>query len=363
MRGLCLAFLMLSVGACVRAMDLPERPGRADGSGNHSDGPGNYVVTTIAGSGVAGYQDGPALQAQFNEPYGIVLDKAGELLIVDKVNCCIRILDVATQQVDTFAGTCGTCGSQDGPAATASFGQGHGIAVDTDGKVYVADTSYHTIRVIENGQVSTHAGSSKGFVDGPATTAQFDAPYGVAVDGAGVVYVADRDNHAIRTVEAGEVTTLAGDGTMGFADGQGAAARFSMPYATVAAEAGTVIVADYGNHRVRSVTAAGQVTTFAGSGVEGFKDGPAAAAELDGPRCVAVDSAGRVYVVDNGNHSIRMIENGQVSTFAGTGEQGTLDGPVSQAEFHDPAGVAVDAAGRVYVTEKQTHVVRVIAPQ
>lgn len=384
MGRLSLAFALLAVTGCVRlmgsravdsdarhdgAVTAPDGPrdGRApdasrDG-GRREDGLQKYVVTTIAGSGVAGFSNGSALLAQFNEPSGIVADNAGSVLIVDKANYCVRALDLAAKQVRTFAGKCGVTGSADGTVAAATFGSAHGIAIDQSGRVYVADSGNQKIRVIHQDTVSTIAGSgSAGFKDGPAFTAMFDAPYGVAVGGASALHVADRNNHRVRAISATGVTTVAGDGTTGFADGAALIARFSLPYAIAAGTSGILYVADYGNRRVRAISS-GQVSTLAGTGASGFQDGPAAAAVFERPRGVAADASGRVYVVDEGNFRIRVVENGKVWTLAGTGVQGTQDGPVSSATLYEPACVAVDSHGRVFFTEKSAHKVRMIAPQ
>jgi len=267
--------------------------------------------------------------------------------------------------VTTFAGS-GSRGSADGPADSARFGWPDGVAVDTAGNVYVGDRDNHRIRKITpQGVVTTLAGAgTPGYADGPGGAAQFKGPLGVAVDAAGNVYVADFENHRIRKVTPqGLVTTLAGSGEAGFADGPAASARFNRPKGVAVDAAGNVYVADFENHRIRKITPVGAVTTLAGSGEAGFIDGPAASARLLHPNGIAVDAAGNIYVAVESNHRIRKITpQGLVMTLAGTGEPSFADGPVGAARFNRPTGIAVDAAGNVYVAEFENHRIREITP-
>ncbi len=204
------------------------------------------------------------------------------------------------------------------------------------------------------GVVSTLAGSGTGgFADGAGAQAQFYNPGGVAVDGAGNLYVADGTNHRIRKVSpAGVVSTLAGSGTGGFADGAGAQAQFYYPGGVAVDGAGNVYVADGSNHRIRKVTAAGVVSTLAGSGSGGFADGAGAQAQFYDPTGVAVDGAGTVYVADRDNNRIRKVTAaGAVSTLAGSGTAGFADGAGALAKFTFPVDVAVDKAGSIFVAD------------
>ena len=213
--------------------------------------------------------------------------------------------------VTTFAG--GVNGSTDGTGADARFNSPYGVAVDGDGNVYVADTSNHTIRKITAaGVVTTLAGTAGSFgsADGTGADARFFYPYGVAVDGDGNVYVADRANHTIRKITpAGVVTTLAGAaGSSGSADGTGAVARFNYPDGVAVDGGGNVYVADTSNHTIRKITPAGVVTTLVGAATEnGFSDGRGPLARLYAPYGVAVDGGGNVYVADYANHAIRKV--------------------------------------------------------
>jgi len=257
-------------------------------------------VTTLAGSGNFEFTDGFGVNAQFRAPGGVAVDGAGNVYVADPFNHRIRKI-TAAGQVTTLAGN-GTAGIVDGAESTAQFSSPGGVAVDGAGNVYVADAGNNRIRKITaTGQVTTLAG------DG--TAAQFRFPGGVAVDGAGNVYVADTNNHRIRKITAtGQVTTLAGNGTAAFADGAGVNARFDLPYGVAVDGAGNVYVADTANHSIRKITATGQVTTLAGDGATaGIVNGTGAAARFNNPYGVAVDGAGNMYVADASNNRIRKI--------------------------------------------------------
>ena len=201
-----------------------------------------------------------------------------------------------------------------------------------------------------------------GFRDGPAAQAQFADPYGLALDPHGTLYVSDAgDNDRIRAVNPdGVVTTLAG-GVEGFQDGQGAAARFDTPSGLALDATGNLYVADTGNHAIRKVTPAGVVTTLAGNGKPGWRDGPGAQAQFDGPMGLAIDHAGRVIVADAYNDRIRAIApDGQVTTLAGGAGPGDADGSGAVARFDTPCAVLVDTAGRLVVADTRNDALRAI---
>ena len=335
----------------------------------------NGIITTVAGGGYVGYSGdgGEATNAKLGLPHAVVCDSAGNLYIADTYNNVIRKVTFATTSVDTtfttLAGTAGGEGSADGTGSAALFKYPNGVAVDATGNVYIADESNHTIRKITSGGVvTTLAGTagSQGSTDGTGSAARFTGPTGVAVDVEGNVYVADRANHSIRKITSGGVvTTLAGSsaGDTGSSDGTGSDARFWSPRSVaVDVEQGTVYVADTANHTIRKITSGG-VSTLAGSaGDTGSADGTGSAARFNQPRGVAVDAVGNVYVADWVNHTIRKITfDGEVTTLAGTaGSSGSTDGTGSAARFNRPLGLAVDAAGNVYVTDGSNHTIRKI---
>jgi sugar lactone lactonase YvrE len=266
--------------------------------------------------------------------------------------------------VSTLAGS-GAFGTADGTGTAAQFNNPSGVACDGSGNVYVADNSSNRIRkiVAATGVVTTLAGSGAfGSADGTGTAASFNTPNSVACDGSGNVYVADLNNQRIRKIVAatGVVTTLAGTG--GYLDGTGTAAQFRYPSGVACDGSGNVYVADGGNNRIRKIVAAtGIVTTLAGS-TSGYLDGTGTAARFDLPQGVACDGSGNVYVADYSNHRIRKIvaATGVVSTLAGSGTVGTADGTGTAAQFWIPNSVACDANGNVYVADYGNNRVRVI---
>lgn len=333
-------------------------------TGCHSGSPvPSLVVSTVAGQSTAGFADGSTATALFNRPLGVTVDAQGNLYVADTENRRIRKIS-PDGLVTTLAGS-GGASHRDGPAATAEFSGPRGAAVDTDGTLYVADTGNHCIRQVKHGAVTTLAGTIhpslggiSGFADGPAATARFTEPYGVAVDAQHNVYVADTENHRIRKISGGLVSTLAGNGTVGFADGPGAAAQFSWP-GGVAVD-GAVYVADYA-HRIRKVAPSGNVSTLAGNGLPGTTDGVGSAAQFTLPQAVAVDAQGTVFVADGNARVRRITAAGAVSPLAGSGLRGYADGPAATAQFQRPTGVAVDAQGRVYVADGEANRIRKIA--
>ncbi len=328
------------------------------------------IVSTMAGTpGQQGSADGTGTAAQFGLPYGVAVDSTGNVLVADSANDSIRLITPAGV-VTTLAGYSGQFGSANGTGAAARFGLPYGVAADTAGNAYVADTYNDTIRKIAPvGVVTTLAGtaSEPGSADGAGTAARFDVPTGLAVGISGVVNVVDSGNDTIRMITPdGVVTTLAGTaGLAGSADGTGAAARFDNPFGVAADGAGNIYVADAGNDTIRRITAAGIVTTLAGKpGQFGSADATGAAARFDDPEGVAADGAGNVYVADTYNDTIRKITAaGVVSTIAGSaGLSGSVDGVGDAARFYFPAGLAVDGAGNVYVADPYNNAIRKIAP-
>ncbi len=303
-----------------------------------------YAFTNFAGQpGGLGNADGTGSNARFYYPSGVAVDSAGNVYVADNANSTIRKVTPAGV-VTTLAGSAGSSGTNDGVGSAARFSSPNGVAVDSAGNVYVADTGNQTIRkVTPAGVVTTLAGSpgQTGSSDGTGSSAKFSQPFGVAVDSAGNVYVADYYNDTIRKVTpAGVVTTLAGSpGQTGSSDGTGSNARFYYPRGVAVDSAGNVYVADYYNSTIRKVTPAGVVTTLAGSPRHaGSSDGTGSNARFFWPYGVAVDSAGNVYVADTGNSTIRKVTPaGVVTTLAGSpGQSGSSDGTGSNARFDHP---------------------------
>jgi sugar lactone lactonase YvrE len=258
----------------------------------------------------------------------------------------------------------GQSGYVNGPAATARFNGPFGLAVGVGGALYVADTGNHRIRRISTtGLVSDLAGSGiSGFADGPSDVAQFSSPNAVTAGPDGTVYVGDTNNLRIRAIAPdGNVTTLAGSGQVGYVDAVGTAARFTVTAAIISGPDGSLYVPDAANNVVRKITPAGAVSTFAGNGRRGHVDGPHGVAQLNAPtRGGGVDAAGNVYVLDTGDNRIRKIApDGSVSTVAGTGVAGYQDGPSSEAQFsNEILGVITDAAGNLFVMDAGNRRVR-----
>ena len=331
---------------------------------------GGGGVSTLAGSaGKTGFSNGTGSTATFYAPADVAVDSAGNVYVGDQGNDEIRKI-TPSGVVTTLAGSPGQIGSSDGTGSAARFFDPWGVTVDSAGNVYVADLRNDEIRKITpSGVVTTLAGSAShiGSSNGTGSAAYFSAPFGVAVDSVGNVYVADSSNDEIRKITpSGVVTTLAGaPGQLGSSDGTGSAARFRGPGAVAVDSAGNVYVADYGSQEIRKITPAGVVSTLAGSAMQsGSSDGTGSAARFYNPTGVAVDSAGNVYVADSYNQEIREITPfGVVSTLAGSaGQIGSSDGAFSAAGFDYPQGVAVDGAGNVYVADLDNQEIRMVSP-
>ncbi|TWJ04655.1 NHL repeat-containing protein [Mucilaginibacter frigoritolerans] len=277
-------------------------------------------VSTLAGSGVQGSVNGTGEAASFNRPSGVAVDANGNVYVADAGNSLIREVSAAGV-VTTVAGG-DTTGAANGPGASATFNYPTGVALDAAGNLYVADAGNNLIRLISNGTVSIFAGS---LTD---TTLNFNNPTGVAVDLNNNVYVAGYLNNDILKInQAGLIATFAGSGSPGSTNGQGTNASFYYPSSVATDAAGNVYVADEVNNLIRKITPNGTVTTLAGNGTAGAADSTGTAASFNGPAGIAVDATGNVYVADANNNLIRKITAaGVVTTLAGSGLEGYQNG-------------------------------------
>ncbi|HWA24026.1 MAG TPA: hypothetical protein VG734_00015, partial [Lacunisphaera sp.] len=284
--------------------------------------PGGVVSILAGAAGSAGSADGTGAAARFNQPGGVAVDASGNVIVADTGNALIRKIS-PPGVVTTLAGDATLRGNVDGTGSAARFNHPTGLAVDAAGNAYVSDTFTHTVRqVTPAGVVTTLAGANgvSGPADGTGAAARFNGPAGLAVDTAGTIYVADTFNHTIRKITAGGVvTTLAGlAGVSGDDDGTGSAAYFSQPTSLAVDAGGNVYVADTGNALIRKISPPGVVTLLAGvPGIAGFADGVGLDALFDQPRGLVVDANGGLVVTDTGNAALRKIAaNAAVTTLA-----------------------------------------------
>lgn len=318
--------------------------------------------TVVAGSGVAGSANGIGTAASFNHPFGLAVDAVGNIYVADQGNSLIRKIDAATV-VTTFAGSNGISGSTNGADTLATFNKPFGVAADAAGNIYVADAGNNRIRKIgTDGLISTFAGTGAAGAANGTDTATFNSPLAVAADGSGNIYVADYGNNLVRKIDAtGVVSTLAGSGAPGADDGAASSATFNLPEGIAVDASGNVYVADNGNNLIRKITPDGTVSTLAGSGAAGFANGTGKAASFNSPFGIAADGNGNIFVADAGNNMIRKITPaGVVTTFAGSGAKGAKDGPGVSATFNTPSGVVIDAEGHVYVADENNNLIRKI---
>jgi YD repeat-containing protein len=316
-------------------------------------------------------------------PYGVAVDAAGNVYIAEYSYYynVIRKID-SKGAVTVVAGTSGRSGSfsgDGGPATKASLYFPTGVAIDSAGNIFIADTYNHRIRRVDtNGIITTIAGiggvgpygggySGDG---GPAIEAKLNNPEGVAVDSAGNVYIADVGNNRIRQVNSsGIITTVAGNGQAGFSGDKGAATNASLyyPNGVTVDSAGNIYISDSFNYRIRKVDTSGVITTAAGNGQRSYSgnNGPATKASLSFPTDVAVDSAGNFYIADLTDSRIRKVDtSGIITTLAGDGTNGFAGdgGTATKALLYDPIGVAVNRGGDIFVADRGNKRIRKILP-
>jgi sugar lactone lactonase YvrE len=327
------------------------------------------TVSTLAGQVLSiGSADGTGNAARFYYLSGVAADSAGNLYVADTDNHTLRKVIASTGAVTTLAGLAGNSGSADATGSAARFNNPSGVAVDGAGNIYVADTLNHTLRKVTSaGVVSTLAGAtgSSGSADGTGSAARFQGPQGLAFNSSGVLYVADTNNHTIRMVvpSTGVVTTVAGlAGNSGSTDGLGNLARFNYPSGVAVDSAGNIYVADTENHTIRAITPSGLVTTSAGlAGSSGGADGAGSASRFNSPAAISVDPSGNVYVADTDNHTIRMVvpSTGTTSTLAGlAGTSGSADGIGAAVRFFAPTGLAMDHNSNLYIADTNNDTLR-----
>ena len=329
------------------------------------------IITTVAGDGATGFSGdgGPATSASLNRPNAVAIDASGNLFIADGSNYRVRRVDAATGIITTVAGDGTLGGSGDGgPATSASFNYANGVAVDGSGNLFIAES--HRIRRVDGatGIITTVVGgAASGFSGdgGPATSASLNFPSGLAVDGSGNLYISDSFNYRVRRVDAatGVITTVAGDGIRGFSGDGGPAtsASLNVPWGVAVDTSGNVYIADRDNHRVRRVDAAtGVITTVAGGFVG--DGGPATSSSLNSPAGIALDASGNLYIADSAHHRVRLVDGatGTITTVAGTTSTGFSGdgGPATTANLNSPQGVAVDGSGNLYISDTFNHRVR-----
>jgi len=329
-------------------------------------------ITTCAGTGTGGFSGdgGPATSAMLFHPAGIAEDVSGNIYIGDNLNS--RIRKINTSGTITTVGGNGTAGfsGDGGPATSAQFKNPNGVAVDLSGNLYFADYNNNRIRKIStSGTITTVAGNgTPGFSgDGAAATlAQLNSPSGVAVDASGNIYIADQLNSRIRKVNtSGIISTVAGSAFQGFSGDGGLAtlAELSLPNAVTIDPMGNLYIADSQNNRIRKVITSGIISTIAGNGTQGFSGdgGPATSAALYRPMDVRVDLTGNVYFTDYWNQRVRSINtSGIINTIAGNGTSGFSGdgGPATSAQLYCPFAMLVSASGNIYLTDQLNERVR-----
>ncbi len=336
--------------------------------------PTKYTLTNVVGNGVAGYagDSGAAKDAQIYNPMGLAVDSSGNLYIADQVNH--RIRKVSNGTITTVAGT-GTPGfSGDDAAATAAqLSAPCGVVVDSSGNLYIADTANHEVRkVVQGGNITRFAGDNVAGFSGDtadAKSAQLNLPTGLALDSSGNLYIADTLNNRIRKVGTdGNINTVAGIGAAGYwgDGGPATSAKLNHPTGVAVDSAGRIYIADQLNHRIRRISSDGTITTIAGKGGHGYSGdgGQATQAQLFYPGWVAVDGSGNVYFSDTSNNRVRYVsESGIINVIAGSGKFGDEgDGDIStNAKMRFPTGLAL-ASGKVYFSDNNNSRIKLLTP-
>ncbi len=364
-RTVCFCAALLCLVATAQVLVLP-----AQAQGPILSVQPTNTVQTLAGNGTLGYSGNgsAATSATLASPAAVAYDTAGNLYIADASNDVIRKVDttgiittIAGNGIEGFAG-------DNGPATAALLDTPTGVAVDASGNLYIADSHNQRIRRVNAaGVISTVAGNGTAAFSGDgaaATSASMFLPEAVAVDASGNLYIADTDNYRIRKVSGGIITTVAGDGEQMYS-GDGAAATaagLDTPTGVAVDTSGNLYIADSHNQRIRMVNAAGVISTIAGNGALGYSgdSGSAAQSSLALPTGVAVDVAGNVVIADSDNNVLRQVSNGVINTIAGNGNQGYGgdNGAALNATLNTPRAAAFDAFGNVGIADSQNQRIR-----
>jgi sugar lactone lactonase YvrE len=302
-------------------------------------------VTTFAGSGSVGSQNGNSATASFNQPFALVIDASGNLFVGDIPSNIIRKI-TPSGFVSTFAFYTYT------PPPVA-FGDITGLTIDASGNLFATESKGSVLKFDQSGSPTLILTQSS--PGGEEETSD------IVVDQTGNLYLMEYSLYEVEKVATNNnnaISIFAGDGTFGHLDGK--PGEFKGPAGAAIDASGNIYVADRLANMIRRISPDGTISTIAGNGQQGFTNGPVAQATFYNPLSVAVDASGNIYVVDAGNSAVRKISNGQVTTLAGTGQQGFQNGPAKTATFNNPAGLAVDASGNVYVADGGNHVIRKI---
>lgn len=325
--------------------------------------PTGLFVSTFSGSGAQGSANGDAASTSYYYPQDIVADKSGNFYVTDFNNNFIRKITpagvssvfVGTGKVETITGI--------GTAA----GVAHPIAITIDSKenLYVSDIGNHILKISKAGELTFFAGGDGvGTTDGMGALARFNTPSGLTADTNDNIYVADENNSRIRKITpTGLVTTLAGNATQGKTDGLGTAASFKLPRHIAIDNKGSLYVSETGNDLIRKIAIDGNVTTIAGNGSKGAVNGKALNAQFNNIGGLAVDADGNIYFAETGNNDIRKLSaSGDVTTVAGiAGWRGADNGPAAAASFNSPGGIVLTAKGEIFVADTYSNLIRKIS--
>jgi hypothetical protein len=354
-----------------------------------SNAPRIGIINTVAGSGNPPFpgfsgDGGLASNALLNNPSGVAVDTAGNFYIADTLNHVIRMVNTGGT-ISTVVGSetptqcpapTQSCGDG-GPAINAQLNSPGRVALDEAGNLYITDLGDNRVRMVNtSGQISTVAGTGvQGYSGdgGPATSAQLSDPTGLAVTSAGDLYISDPNDSVVRKVTAatGIITTVAGNGSPGYSGDGGAAtsAQLNNPSGLAVDSSGNLYIADAGNARIRKVDASsGDISTVAGDGVPGYSGdgGVATSAELNDPAGVAFDAKGDLYIAEEGNARIRWVRASDkaIYTIAGDGTTGFYGdlGPATGAELNNPVSVALNSGGYLFIADRGNNRIRQVAP-